>query len=470
MATYDFDLITIGGGSGGVAGSRRAGSYGARVALCEERDVGGTCVHRGCIPKKLLMYGSQFADAFQDATGYGWSVGDHDFDWGQLQDAKDRELERLRGVYTRLLRDAGVHVLTGRGRLVDGHTVEVEGKRYTAAYILIATGSRPLLPDLPGIAHAITSDEALSLPDIPGRLVVVGGGYIGVELACIFQALGTQVTLVTRGPTVLRGFDHDARAFLTEELRKHGVQFMPDTHVRDIERSDSGVSVMTRAGEVLEADEVLYAIGREPNTRAMGLVEAGVKLDERGAVVVDEYSRTSVPSVFAVGDATNRVNLTPVAIAEGRAVAETLFHHNPVKMEHANVPSAVFSRPPLACVGLTEREAREESGEVDVYVSSFRPMKHTLSGRNARSMVKLVVERSSGRVLGFHMVGEDAPEILQGFAVALRLGVTKAQLDATPGIHPTAAEEWVILRERRPDPEEAIALERGYEAGVHGTH
>jgi glutathione reductase (NADPH) len=471
MARYDFDLFTIGGGSGGVAASRRAGSHGARVGLCEDRDVGGTCVHRGCVPKKLLVYGSHFHEEFQDAAGYGWSVPEPTFDWSKLLAAKNKELDRLRGVYGRLLRDSGVTLVEGRGRLVDAHTVEVAGKCYTAERILVATGSRPFLPqDVTGIEHAVTSDEALSFPELPKRLVIVGGGYIGVELACVFQGLGAKVTVVLRSPTVLSGFDTDVRGFLTEELRKKGIELQTDTFIRDIEKREGVVSLLTRGGDTLEADAVLYATGRVPNTRGLGLEEAGVKLDSRGAVCVDEWSRTSVENIFAVGDVTDRINLTPVAIAEGRAMAETLFNNNPMKMDHTNVPSAVFSQPPVACVGLTEREARARHGKVDVYVSSFRPMKHTLSGRNERTMMKLVVARESGQVLGCHMVGADAPEIIQGLAVAVKCGVTKAVLDSTVGIHPTAAEEFVTMRDKRPDPEELLAAERGHDAGAAGTH
>ena len=471
MARYDFDLFTIGGGSGGVAASRRAGSHGARVGLCEDRDVGGTCVHRGCVPKKLLVYGSHFHEEFQDAAGYGWTVPEPTFDWSKLLAAKNKELDRLRGVYGRLLRDSGVTLVEGRGRLVDAHTVEVAGKRYTAERILVATGSRPFLPqDVTGIEHAVTSDEALSFPELPKRLVIVGGGYIGVELACVFQGLGAKVTVVLRSPTVLSGFDTDVRGFLTEELRKKGIELQTDTFIRDIEKREGVVSLLTRGGDTLEADAVLYATGRVPNTRGLGLEEAGVKLDSRGAVCVDEWSRTSVENIFAVGDVTDRINLTPVAIAEGRAMAETLFNNNPMKMDHTNVPSAVFSQPPVACVGLTEREARARHGKVDVYVSSFRPMKHTLSGRNERTMMKLVVARESGQVLGCHMVGADAPEIIQGLAVAVKCGVTKAVLDSTVGIHPTAAEEFVTMRDKRPDPEELLAAERGHDAGAAGTH
>ncbi|MCP3143540.1 glutathione-disulfide reductase [Pyxidicoccus xibeiensis] len=467
MARYDFDLFTIGGGSGGVAASRRAGSHGARVALCEDRDLGGTCVHRGCVPKKLLVYGSHFHEEFQDAAGYGWTVPEPTFDWGKLLAAKEQELKRLGGVYARLLRDSGVTVVEGRGRLVDAHTVEVAGKQYTAERILVATGSRPYLPaDVAGIEHAVTSDDALSFAQVPKRLAIVGGGYIGVELACIFHGLGSKVTLIIRGSSVLSGFDGDVRSFLTEELRKKGIELQVDTFVRDIEKRGDGVSLLTRAGETVEADAVLYATGRLPNTGGLGLEEVGVTLDARGAVAVNEWSRTSVESIFAVGDVTDRINLTPVAIAEGRALAETLYNNNPMKMDHTNVASAVFSQPPVSCVGLTELEARERYGKVDVYVASFKPMKHTLSGRNERTMMKLVVERASGRVLGCHMVGADAPEIIQGLAVAVKCGVTKAVLDSTVGIHPTAAEEFVTMRDRRPDPEERLAAELGHDAGA----
>jgi glutathione reductase (NADPH) len=471
MARYDFDLFTIGGGSGGVAASRRAGSHGARVGLCEDRDLGGTCVHRGCVPKKLLVYGSHFHEDFQDAAGYGWTVPEPTFDWARLRAAKDKELARLGGVYARLLRDSGVTVVEGRGKLVDAHTVEVGGKRYTAERILLATGSRPYVPaDVAGIEHAVTSDEALSFSELPRRLAIVGGGYIGVELACIFHGLGAKVTVIVRGPTVLGGFDDDVRAFLTGEMRKKGITLMTDTFIRDIEKRPDGVSLLTRSGDTVEADAVLYATGRVPNSGGLGLEEVGVELDVRGAVRVNEWSRTSVENIFAVGDLTDRINLTPVAIAEGRALAETLYNNNPMKMDHTNVPSAVFSQPPVACVGLTELEARERRGQVDVYVASFKPMKHTLGGRDERTMMKLVVERATQRVLGCHMVGADAPEIIQGLAVAVKCGATKAQFDATVGIHPTAAEEFVTMRDRRPDPEERLAAERGHDVGATGSH
>jgi glutathione reductase (NADPH) len=448
MPDYDFDLFTIGAGSGGVAASRRAGAYGARVAISEEGRVGGTCVLRGCVPKKILVYGSHFHDDFADAPGYGWTLpAAPTLDWS----AKDRELDRLNGVYLRLLRDSGVTLVEGRAKIADAHTVEVAGARYTARTILVATGGRPHVPPVRGVELAITSNEALSLPALPRRIAVVGGGYIGVELAGVFNAAGAEVSMLLRGDTVLRGFDDDVRAALTGELRRRGVLIHCDTVVSDIERRGEGLSLMTQAGETVEADAVLYATGRVPNTRGMGLAEAGVALAPTGAIVVDEGSRTTVPSIYAVGDCTDRRNLTPVAIAEGRAVAETLFHDRPTRVDYEYVPSAVFSQPPVGTVGYSERDARARFGAVDVYVQSFRPMKHALSGRDERTMMKLVVARDSGRVVGCHIVGADAPEIVQGFAVAIRCGATKAMFDATVGIHPTAAEELVTMRDKRPD-------------------
>lgn len=452
MADFDFDLFTLGAGSGGVASSRRAGSYGAKVAVCEQSRVGGTCVIRGCIPKKILVYGSHYARELEEAKAFGWSVGASSVDWSALVAAKDREIERLNGVYLRLLRDSGVTLFEGQGKVVDAHTVEVGGKRYTARHILVATGGRPHKPEVPGADLGITSNEALDLKAVPERMIVVGGGYIGVELAGVFRAAGAKVTMLIRGESVLRGFDCDIRSALTSELRKSGMDIRFETVVRDVERRGDALSVMTRAGDTLDADVVLFATGRVPNTQGLGLEEAGVELAEDGSIKVDGYSRTNVPSIFAVGDCTNRINLTPVAIAEGRAVAETLFHNRPTIIEHKNVPSAVFSQPPVGTVGLSEEEARTSHGEIDVYVSSFRPLKHTITGHDERTMMKLVVERSSGRVLGVHMVGGDAPEIVQGFAVALKCGATKEQFDLTIGIHPTAAEELVTMRDKRPDP------------------
>ncbi len=452
MTTFDFDLFTIGAGSGGVAGSRRAASYGARVAICEARRIGGTCVLRGCVPKKLLVHGAHVAEEIEDARGFGWTIPEAKLDWAKLIEAKDRELDRLHGIYVRMLRDAGVTMLEGFATVVDPHTVEVGGKRYTARHVLIATGSRPVRPDIPGKELGLSSDEALDLPYVPRRALVVGGGYIGVEFAGIWRAAGAEVTLALRGDNVLRGFDQDVRESVVEGMQKRGVQFLRETIVRSVAREGEGLSVRLAGEEILETDVVLFATGRTPITDGLGLEAVGVAVNEARAIKVDSYSRTSVPSIFAVGDVTDRINLTPVAIAEARAVAETLFRDRPTEMNHENVPSAVFSQPPVGSVGLPEHEARRRYGKIDVYRARFRPMKHTLSGRDERTMMKLIVDRATSRVIGAHMVGADAPEIIQGVAIAIQCGATKAQFDATVGIHPTAAEEFVTMRDPIPDP------------------
>jgi glutathione reductase (NADPH) len=448
MPRYDFDLLTIGAGSGGVASSRRAGSYGARVAICEELRVGGTCVLRGCVPKKLLVYGAQFADAFVDAEGFGWTVPPADFDWSKLIAAKDKEIGRLSQIYINMLNNAGVEIIDGHAALVDPHTVEIAGRRCTAENILVATGSWPETPKIPGIEHVISSNEALDLEALPRRIVIVGGGYIAVEFAGIFNGLGSEVVELIRRPELLFGFDDDVRIGLGEEMRRRGVDIRGRTQVARIDKTASGFAVTTTAGDKIETDLVMYATGRRPNTKRMGLVEVGVRINDAGAVVVDEWQRSSVPNVYAIGDVTDHINLTPVAIAEGRAIAETLFNDNPTKMDHADVPSAVFSQPPIGAVGPTEDRARQEHGEVDVYLARFKPMKNTLSGREERTLMKLVVDPRSDRVLGCHMLGPDAPEIIQGLAVAIKCGATKRQFDQTVGIHPSAAEEFVTMREK----------------------
>ncbi len=456
MSKYDYDLITIGAGSGGVRASRLAGKYGAKVAVIEESRYGGTCVMRGCVPKKLLVMGSHFAQHFEDAVGFGWSVQGAAHDWGAMIAAKDKELERLEGIYRRMLRDVGATLMDGRGKLTDAHTVEVNGKAITADKILVAVGGWPAIPDFPGKEHVISSNEALDLPKRPQRIVIVGGGYIAVEFAGIFNALGSEVDLIIRSGHLLRGFDQDVRATLAEELEKTGIKIHRDCLIRSIEKTAAGYSVMFDLGEEIIADCVMYATGRMPNTSGIGLPEAGVKLNKKGAVQVDEWNRSSVESIFAVGDVTDRINLTPVAINEGRMFAETFFNKNPMALDYTNIASAVFSQPPVAAVGLTEAEART-SHKVRLFISRFRPMKHTLSGRDERTMMKLVVDKATDRVLGCHMVGEDAPEIIQGLAVALKCGATKAQFDSTVGIHPTAAEEFVTMRDPVPEKDPAAA-------------
>ena len=453
MAEFDFDLITIGAGSGGVRASRMAAKTGARVAIVEESRVGGTCVMRGCVPKKLLVYAAHFADDFADARGFGWTVAEPTFDWGQLIANKNTELNRLEGIYQRILRESGVELLNGRGLVTGPHAVEVAGKMVTAAKILIATGARPHLPGVPGIEHAITSNEALDLAELPGRVAIVGGGYIAVEFAGLMHALGAEVSLIIRANNILRGFDEDIRNALAEEMEKQGVKIHRECVVRSIEKVGDGYSLRLHGVETIECDRVFYATGRHPNTEGLGLEAAGVELSDHGAVKVDEYFQTSQPSIFALGDVIDRVQLTPVAINEGMAFVATQFAGKATAMNYEFVPAAVFSHPPVGTVGLMEAEARK-NGPVDVYISRFRPMKHTLSGRDARSMMKLVVDRESQRVVGLHMVGDDAPEIVQGFAVALKCGATKAQFDSTVGIHPTAAEEFVTLREKLPDHDE----------------
>lgn len=452
MAKFDYDLITIGAGSGGVRASRLSGKFGARVAVIEESRYGGTCVMRGCVPKKLLVIGSHFAQSFEDALGFGWSVQGASHDWGAMIAAKDKELSRLEGVYRRILRDSGVTAVDGRGVLADPHTVEVNGKRLTAEKILVAVGGWPSIPDFPGKEYVISSNEALDLKQRPQRVVIVGGGYIAVEFAGIFNALGSDVTLVIRSGQVLRGFDQDVRATLAEELEKSGIKIRRDCLIRSVEKKGDAYSVMFDMDDEVMADCVMYATGRAPNTAKLGLTEVGVKLNAKGAVQVDEWNRSSVESVFAVGDVTDRVNLTPVAINEGRVFAETFFNKNPMTLDYGNIASAVFSQPPVSVVGMTEEEARK-SHNVRLFISRFKPMKHTLSGRDERTMMKLVVDKDTDKVLGVHMVGEDAPEIIQGLAVALKCGATKAQFDATVGIHPTAAEEFVTMRD--PVPEKA---------------
>lgn len=453
MSDYDYDLITIGAGSGGVRASRLAGGYGAKVAVIEESRVGGTCVMRGCVPKKLLVYGAHFAEELDDAAGYGWSIGPSSFDWGKLIAAKNAELERLEGVYRRILSNNSVELIEGRGRLVDAHTVAVGEKTYTAARILIAVGGWPTMPQIPGIEHAITSNEALDLPTLPKKVVVVGGGFIAVEFAGIFNALGAETTIIIRGDEILRGFDQDVRTSLAHELERKGIRIRRGAQVRSIDKlADGTFSLLLKGDEEVLCDTVMYATGRAPKTDGLGLDAVGIETDPKsGAIKVDEWSRTNVPSIWAIGDVTDRVNLTPVALNEGLCFAETEFNNNPRVMDHATIASAVFSQPPVGTVGLSEAEARAQ-GPVDIYMSRFKAMKYTLSGRDEKTMMKLIVDRASQKVLGAHMVGADAPEIVQGLAIAIKAGLTKKDFDATVGVHPTSAEEFVTMREPIPDP------------------
>ncbi|WP_193371464.1 glutathione-disulfide reductase [Pelagibius marinus] len=450
MAGYDYDLFVIGGGSGGVRGARMAAATGARVAIAESYRYGGTCVIRGCVPKKLLSYASHFHEDFEDAAGFGWSVPEASFDWAALIANKDREIDRLEGVYEKLLSGAGVEFFHGHARLLDAHTIEVGDKSFTAETVLIATGGTPTFPMEPGWEHGISSNEAFHLEELPGRVVINGGGFIAVEFAGIFNGLGSEVTQVYRGPQILRGFDDDVRNTLAGEIVKKGINLIVETTIDRIEKRETDLLVHLSDGSEIECDLVMAATGRSPNVHNLGLEEVGVALAKNGAIQVDEFSKTSVDNIYAVGDVTDRINLTPVAIQEAMAFVDTVFRGTPRAMDHADVPSAVFSHPPVGTVGLTELQARERHGELDIYRSTFRPLKHTLSGRDEKTMMKLIVAKDSQRVVGVHMVGLDAPEIVQGMAVAIKAGATKQCFDATVGIHPTAAEEFVTMREPIP--------------------
>jgi len=446
---YDFDLFVIGAGSGGVRAARFAAGYGARVAVAESRYLGGTCVNVGCVPKKLLVYGAHFAEDIDQAQGYGWTVDGATFDWKTLISNKDKEIQRLNGIYKNLLVDSGVTLMQSHARLVDGHMVEVEGRHYSAEHILIATGGWPFVPEIPGREHAITSNEAFHLERLPKRALVVGGGYIAVEFASIFDGLGVHTTLAYRGRRLLRGFDAELGERLGEEMTAKGVKIHYGAEPKSLaRRADGAIDVEYADGSKQQVDLALFATGRRPNSANLGLEAAGVKLAGDGAVVVNEYSRSSVDSIHAIGDVTNRINLTPVATAEAMWLARTLFRDEPAAVDHRFVPTAVFANPNLAAVGLSEERARERYGDVDVYKSSFRGLKLTLTEKKERTFMKLVVERAGQRVVGAHMIGPEAGEIIQGVAIAVKLGATKAQFDATIGIHPTAAEEFVTLREK----------------------
>jgi len=447
MSQYDYDLFVIGAGSGGVRASRIAASHGARVAICEESRVGGTCVIRGCVPKKLLVYASQFSEAFADARGFGWSVGEPSFSWPDLIAAKDQEIDRLNEVYHRLLDQAGVELHRGRGRLLDRHTVEVDGKRFTAEKILIAVGGRPWVPDIPGVELAITSDEAFHLEALPERVLIVGAGYIAVEFAGIFNGLGSRVSLSYRRDLILRGFDEDIRRAVSDGLEGRGIEILYESEPGRIEEIEHGFRVVFSDGSEREYDCVMFATGRTPYVWDLGLEAVGVAIEDGSRVRVDDYSRTSIDNIFAVGDVTDRIALTPVALMEGHRFADTQFGGLDRPVDHADTPAAVFSQPPVGTVGLTEQQARDAGHAVAIFRTSFTPMKYTLAGRQEKGIMKLVVDADSDRVLGVHVAGLDAPEIVQGFAVAVRAGLSKADFDRTIGIHPTAAEELVTLRQ-----------------------
>jgi len=444
---FDYDLFVIGAGSGGVRAARMSAGFGAKVAVCEDKFMGGTCVNVGCVPKKLFVYGSHFSEDFADAKGYGWDVTVNGFNWHALRDNKTTEIERLNGIYRNMLGNTGVEVIDGRGKITGEHTVEVNGKTYTAERILIATGGWPTRPNIPGAEYMVDSNEVFYLDEFPKRFVVLGGGYIATEFAGIFEGLGADVTQIYRGDQILRGFDQDVRDEVSAEIAKKGVNIKLNTNIEQITKEGAQLKVHLTNGEVLDADVVLTAIGRHPNLENLGALDHGVQLNERGYINVDPVTfQTDCPSIYAVGDIIGGLELTPVALAEGMSLANRLYNNNAYEVDYADIATAVFCQPNIGTVGLTEEQARAEFNAIRVYTSKFRHMKHTLSGRDEKVFMKLVVDDATDRVVGCHMVGPDAGEIIQGLAVAMKAGATKAVFDSTIGIHPTAAEEFVTMR------------------------
>jgi glutathione reductase (NADPH) len=450
MNAFDFDLFVIGGGSGGVRAARIAANHGAKVAVAEEYRYGGTCVIRGCVPKKLFVYASQFSAEFEDAAGFGWTVGPRTFDWKTLVANKDKEIGRLEKIYASNLEKAGVTVLHERAEITGPHEVllKQQNKTVTAHHILIATGGAAHKPEIPGAEHGITSNEAFHLDHLPASIVVQGGGYIAVEFAGIFHGLGVKTTLLYRGPQILRGFDDDMRDSLAEEMRKQGIDVRVNSDIAAVEKTPSGVRLKLKEGGAIDAGAVMFATGRAPNTNGLGLDKAGVKTGARGEILVDAASRTNVPHIFAVGDVTDRVNLTPVAIREGHAMADSVFGKKPWTVDHGNIATAVFSNPEIGTVGLSEAAARKSHASIDIYKARFKPMKYTMSGRDERMVMKLVVDGATQKVLGCHILGPDSAEIVQMAAIAIKMGATKADFDATVALHPSAAEELVTMRDK----------------------
>jgi len=447
MSEFDYDLFVIGAGSGGVRAARMAAGFGARVAVAEDRYMGGTCVNVGCVPKKLYVYASEFGKGYKDGRGFGWDSAPASFNWATLRDNKKTEISRLNGIYRNLLGGVDAEIIDGRGSIVDAHTVAVGEQQFSAEKILIATGGWPHIPEFPGSEYAISSNEVFDLEHFPQRLVVVGGGYIAVEFAGIFNGLGAEVTQLYRGPLFLRGFDEDIRTHAAQEIAKTGVDLRFDINVESISRTADGLSLSLTDGSTVAADAVLYATGRKPNLQGLGLEQVNVALDASGTVSVDSHYCTSEPSIFALGDVIGGMELTPVALAEGMTFAREQFGGNANQVDYDFIPTAVFCQPNIGTVGFTEEQARAKFGDISLYKSTFKPMKHTLSGRDEKTFMKLIVDKASDRVVGVHMMGPDAGEIMQGVAIALRAGATKAVFDTTIGIHPTAAEEFVTMRE-----------------------
>jgi glutathione reductase (NADPH) len=468
MAAYDVDLFVIGAGSGGVRAARVAAAHGAKVMIAEEFRIGGTCVIRGCVPKKLMVYASRYKDHFDDAAGFGWTLAPPSFDWPRLVAAKEKEISRLSAIYRNNLDKAGIAVVDSRATIEDAHRVRLlaSDRKVSARIILVSTGAVPVLePDIPGREYAITSNEVFDLPELPKRMLIVGGGYIAVEFASIFARLGTKVSLAARGENVLRGFDDDMRTGLRDALAEAGVKLSFGMLPTRIEKTPTGVRVSLTKGACVDADQMMIATGRRPNTAGLGLEKAGVERDSFGAVKVDAFSKTSIESIYAVGDVTNRVALTPVAIREGHAFAETVFGGRPEAVVHSNIPTAVFSTPELGCVGLTEMEARATYDCVDIYLANFRSLKAALSGRREKILMKIVADGATDRVLGVHILGEDASEMAQLLGIAIKMGAKKADFDATMALHPTSAEELVTMRVRTARFEREIAGPEGPDSG-----
>ncbi|MGI8568712.1 MAG: glutathione-disulfide reductase [Methylocella sp.] len=472
MAAYDVDLFVIGAGSGGVRAARIAAAHGAKVMIAEEFRIGGTCVIRGCVPKKLMVYASRYKDHFADAAGFGWTLAEASFDWQKLVAAKEKEISRLSAIYRDNLDKAGVEIEDSRATIEDAHRVRLlaDGRKVSARIILISTGAAPVLePDVPGREYAITSNEIFDLAELPKRMLIIGGGYIAVEFASIFARLGTEVSLASRGENLLRGFDDDMRTGLRERLADAGVKLNFGMLPTRIEKTPTSYRVSLTKGGRLDADQVMIATGRRPNTSGLGLEKAGVERDSLGAVRVDAFSKTNVESIYAVGDVTNRVALTPVAIREGHAFAETVFGGRPEAVVHSNIPTAVFSTPELGCVGLTEMDARAKFDCVDIYMANFRPLKATLAGRAEKTLMKIVVDGVSDRVLGVHILGEDASEMAQLLGIAVKMGAKKVDFDATMALHPTSAEELVTMRTRTARFEREVAGPEGPDAAPLGS-
>jgi len=445
MIHYDYDLFVIGAGSGGVRVARMASDQGVRVAIAEQKYLGGTCVNVGCVPKKLFVYASQFKSQFDAAAGFGWTVGKSTFNWASLVTNKNKEIERLHAVYHNLLQKSGVRIITGKAQVLDAHTVAVDGTQYSTERILIATGGFPSVPDISGKQHVVSSNDMFCLDKLPENIMIVGGGYIAVEFAGILQGLGVNTTICHRGHKLLRGFDENIGDFLANEMRKQGIKILFNTEIEAVESARNSFTVRFVDGSKINTDLVMYATGRTPNTIGFGLETLGVDLDKEQAIKINASYQTNVPSIYAIGDVTNRIKLTPVAIVEGIALVSMLYSRQAKPVDYDNIPTAVFCHPPIGTVGLTEAQAREKYTDIDIYKTSFTPMKNTLSGTNEKTLMKMVVERNTDKVVGVHMVGSDAPEIIQGMAVAIRAGATKSVFDSTIGIHPTAAEEFVTM-------------------------